>query len=75
MNTKLIHAFTPAGIDPPYINISRVEDGAVRVIVRGKPYPNLSQGTEEITLSKADWRVLAEAIAAEIEPGEIRRPF
>lgn len=66
MTNKLIHAFTPTGLNPPYINISRGNGGAVRVIVRGEPYPNLTQGTEEITLSAAEWRSLASSIIAEL---------
>lgn len=63
---KLIHAFTSPGADaPPYINVSRMEDGSVRVIVRGKPYPNHTSGTEEIVLSQADWRSLVGSVISE----------
>ena len=68
---KLIHAFTNPGSDaPPYINISRMEDGSVRVIVRGKPYPNHMSGTEEIALSEADWRSLVWSSFAEANDHE-----
>lgn len=64
---KLIHAFTNPGTDaPPYINVGRLDDGSVRVIVRGKMYPNGSSGTEEIVLSEADWRSLAWAAFSEV---------
>ena len=64
---KLIHAFTAAGSDtPPYVNITRMADSSVRVIVRGKVYPNGSSGTEEIASSPSEWRDLAEAVTAEI---------
>lgn len=65
-DSTLIHAFTAPGSDaPPYINISRMAGGSVRVIVRGAMYPNGMSGTEEITLSDADWRLLARAVFAE----------
>ena len=68
---KLIHAFTDPGADtPPYTNIGRMEDGSVRVIVRGKVYPNGMSGTEEIVLSEADWRSLARSAFAETNDRE-----
>lgn len=61
---NLVHAFTNPGIDaPPYINITRMNDGSVRVIVRGV-------GTEEITMSEADWRSLAWSVFAETNDRE-----
>ncbi len=70
-NAKVIHAFTNPGADaPPYINIGRMDDGSVRVIVRGKMYPNGSSGTEEIVLSEADWRSLAWSAFAETNDRE-----
>lgn len=69
--TKLIHAFTNPGADaPPYINVGRLDDGSVRVIVRGAMYPNGSSGTEEIILSEADWRSLAWSAFAETNDRE-----
>ncbi|KKB80795.1 hypothetical protein VW35_00880 [Devosia soli] len=63
---KLIHAFTLPGADaPPYINISRMPDGAVRVVVRGAIWPNGTSGTEEIVLPPDDWANLAQAVASE----------
>jgi len=67
VDNKVIYAFTAAGADaPPYINITRMADNSVRVIVRGKVYPNGSSGTEEIALSPSEWRGLADAVASEI---------
>ncbi len=35
---KLIHAFTPpSSLYPPYLNVSRLDDGSVKVIVRSAP--------------------------------------
>src|SRR5690606_9667195 len=55
-DSKLIHAFTALGADaPPYINVSRMPDGAVRVVIRGAVWPNGTSGTEEITLPAEEW--------------------
>lgn len=63
---ELIHAFTTTGIyAPPYINISRVEDGSVRVIVRGARYANGTGGTEEIIMPESDWRSLVWSVYSE----------
>lgn len=68
---KLIHAFTNPGADaPPYINVGRLDDGSVRVIVRGAMYPNGSSGTEEIVLSEANWRSLTWSVFAETNDRE-----
>lgn len=70
---KLIHAFTTPGADmPPYINISRIDNGSVRVIIRGHPFHG--SGTEEITLSEADWRSLAWSVFTETNDREKQPP-
>lgn len=71
----LVHAFTETGIIyPPYINVSRLPDGSVKVIVRSPPGEEeqgpggtwtVEGSTASIVLSEDDWRSLARSIFAE----------
>jgi hypothetical protein len=64
----LIHAFTAPGHNyPPYINVTRLADGSVRVIVRTMPDDAGEGTTSAMRMSEADWRSLAWSIYAENE--------
>jgi hypothetical protein len=66
MTEAVIHAFT--GLEPsypPYINITRLDGGSVRVIVRTHAGPNGI--ISEIIMSEADWRSLAWSVYSENE--------
>lgn len=66
MTNRVIHAFTrPEGSYPPYINISRLDDGSVKVIVRSDADGVNVGDTSTIVLSEADWRSLAWSVFAE----------
>ena len=68
--TKLIHAFTPPVASyPPYINISRLADGSVKLIVRTDA--SVVGLVSEIVLSEADWRSLAWSAFAEANDHEL----
>lgn len=67
MSDALIHAFTEPGSSyPPFINLSRLEDGSVRIIVRSARNEAGGEGaTAVIVLSEADWRSIAWSAFAE----------
>lgn len=77
MTGNLVHAFTALGATfPPYINVSRLADGSVKVIVRSPPRMEeqghagewaVEGATASMVLSEADWRSLAWSIYAENE--------
>jgi hypothetical protein len=73
MTDKLIHAFTDPGSNfPPFVNVTRLADGSVRVIVRGaKPEDSVTQPYADMVLSEADWRSLAWSIFAETNDREV----
>jgi len=81
MTQKLVHAFTDPGSSyPPYINVSRLADGSVRVIVRSAPGKEeagpagewaVEGVTASMVLSEADWRSLAWSVFAETNDREL----
>lgn len=67
MTDAVIHAFTPPTSPyPPYINLTRLADGSVKVIVRNDAGGSVGVVCE-ITLSEADWRSLAWSVHSENE--------
>jgi hypothetical protein len=71
MNSSVIHAFTPPGATyPPYINLSRLEDGSVKVTVRSEAKDGNVGETSTMVLSEADWRSLAWSVYSETNDRE-----
>lgn len=67
MTSAIIHAFTPPTSPyPPYVNISRLDDGSVKVIVRNDAGGDAGV-VAEIVLPEADWRSLAWSVFSENE--------
>lgn len=70
---SLIAAWTPVdqGNPVPYMNISRMEDGSVRIIVREavnkSSLPTIVQHQATVMISKDDWANVAFSIEEEAD--------
>ena len=57
---SLVFAWTPSGLAPPYVNVSRLADGQFAVTVRGSGIHGACGPTTQIVLPREQMMALAE---------------